>query len=148
MSLGRSSFRHFGEPCGRLPSVRYSLKLRIFDPGASITPVSATLPNSLNLSDLFTTDPKKGGRGYLRLVDGRFLSAGVAGQNRVGFHMPAFERDLAPVRRKPESQDPLRGEVRKLASGRAIERLLPQIIYAFLANHVHHGFGVWREGQR
>src|SRR5258706_14366929 len=109
MSLGRSSFRHFGEPCGRLPSVRYSLKLRIFDPGASITPVSATLPNSLNLSDLFTTDPKKGGRGNLPLVDGRFLSAGIAKQYRGGFHMPAFNHDLSSVRRKPESTDPVRG---------------------------------------
>src|SRR5258706_12624413 len=110
MSLGRSSFRHFGEPCGRLPSVRYSLKLRIFDPGASITPVSATLPNSLNLSDLFTRDPKKGGRGYLRLVDGRFLSAGIAEKNSVGFHMPAFQPDLVSVRVKTELKNPSRYE--------------------------------------
>jgi hypothetical protein len=38
--------------------------------------------------------------------------------------------------------------MRELASGRVIERLLPQIIDTFVANNVNHGFGVWRERQR
>src|SRR6266404_9409847 len=61
--------------------------------------------------------------------------------------MPAFQRDLAPIRGKPESRDLLRGEVRELPRGRAIERLLPKIIDALLSHHIYDGFRIWSEGQ-
>jgi len=41
--------------------------------------------------------------------------------------MSTLDRQLCPVRRKPKSRDLFRGEVRELASGRIIQRLLPQV---------------------
>src|SRR5258705_5457656 len=61
--------------------------------------------------------------------------------------MPAFQRDLAPIRGKPESRDLLRGEMRELQRGRAIERLLRKIIDALFSHHIYDGFRVWSEGQ-
>src|ERR1700676_119553 len=75
------------------------------------------------------------------------LLLGVPKQDGVGLHMPALDSEFAPVRRKTKSLHLFGAEMRELPGGRAVQRLLPKIIYALFSYHVHHSFRVWGEGQ-
>ncbi len=100
---------------------------------ASLSSPKKSTPLESSKSSLFLQNTRDGGvlsSSNLEPPTSNFcicLSRSVAEQHGVGLQMSTLDRQLCPVRRKPKSRDLFRGEVRELASGRIIQRLLPQV---------------------